>query len=78
MTYSINSCCFQLICLEVVSHTNVGITHFLFCLFVYLFILRDTEGARAGKGQREGERDSQAGSLLRAVQDAGLNLTMVR
>ena len=39
---------------------------------------RETERARAGEGQREGDPESQAGSRLRAVStepDAGLELT---
>ena len=38
---------------------------FLF-LFLSLFIWRETETARVGQGQRKGERESQAGSVLLA------------
>ena len=51
----------------------------LFFLKVYLFILRERErkGAHAGRGgaEREGERESQAGSTLLAQPDVGLDPT---
>ena len=43
---------------------SIAKTKKLWGFFVYLFISRETETARVGKGQRERESESKAGSTL--------------
>ena len=59
-------------------HYSMPLT-FLFVFFLSLFILRETESMRRGGGEREGEREFQAGSALSAwSQKWGLNPWTVR
>ena len=62
-----------------VSSYTATLSHYFFCCCCCLFILRARERMRvceqAGEGQRDRERESQAGSTLSAPEvDAGLNL----